>query len=79
MSIEAIKTVGLRSLGVLFVLAGAALLMPSPGLTEKRLKSREQAAASREPVATCLRPDARPEDCRHTARTERAATLAFKD
>jgi hypothetical protein len=45
MSIEVIKTFGLRALGILFVLAGAALLVPSLGATtDKRSKAHEHAA-----------------------------------
>jgi hypothetical protein len=44
MSIEVIKTFGLRGLGILFVLAGAALLVPSLGvMTDKRSKMHEHA------------------------------------
>jgi hypothetical protein len=68
MSVEMIKTVGLRSLGILFVLAGAALLVPSLAATEKRLKTREQEAALHAQLAACLRSDARPDDCRRAAR-----------
>lgn len=53
MSIEVIKTLGLRSLGILLVLAGAALLVPSLGATEKRLKTREQEAALYAQRAAC--------------------------
>jgi hypothetical protein len=64
MSIEVIKTVGLRTLGILFVLAGGALLIPSLGATEKRSKTREQEAALYAQLAACLRSDARPDECR---------------
>ncbi|MGA2397012.1 MAG: hypothetical protein ABSG30_02950 [Steroidobacteraceae bacterium] len=68
MSIEVIKTFGLRSLGILFVLAGGALLVPSLGaMTEKRSKTREQAATYHEQLAACLRSDARLDDCRRAA------------
>jgi hypothetical protein len=68
MSIEAIKTVGLRSLGILLVLAGAALLVPSLGATDKRLKTRAQEAALHAQITACQRSDARPEECRRAAR-----------
>jgi hypothetical protein len=64
MSIEVIKTVGLRTLGILFVLAGGALLIPSLGATEKRSKTREQEAALYAQLAACLRSDARLDECR---------------
>jgi hypothetical protein len=68
MRIEVIKTLGLRSLGILFVLAGGALLVPSLGaMTEKRSKAREQAATYHERLAACLRTEAPPDDCRHAA------------
>ena len=74
MSIEVIKTLGLRSLGILFVLAGAALLVPSLGaMTEKRSKAREHVATYREQLAACLRSDARLDDCRRAARMEHGA------
>ena len=63
MSIEVIKTFGLRALGILLVLSGAALLIPSLGATEKHLKTREQAAALHAPLAACLRSDTRPDKC----------------
>jgi hypothetical protein len=48
MSIEVIKTFSLRGLGILFVLAGAALLVPSLGIpTDKRAKTPEHAATPR--------------------------------
>ena len=68
MSIEVIKTIGLRSLGILLVLAGAALLIPSLGATEKRLKTQGQEAALHAQLAACLRSDARPDECRRAAR-----------
>ena len=44
MSIEVIKTFSLRALGILFVLAGAALLVPSLGaMTDMRSKAHEHA------------------------------------
>jgi hypothetical protein len=67
MSIEVIKTFGLRSLGILLVLAGAAILVPSLGATEKRSKMREQVAALHAQQITCQHPDARREDCRRDA------------
>jgi hypothetical protein len=48
-----IKTLGLRSLGILFVLAGAALLVPSLGASEKRSKTREPGAALHAQLAAC--------------------------
>ena len=68
MSIEVIKTFGLRSLGILLVLAGAALLVPSLGATEKRLKTREQHAALYAQLAACLRSDTRSDECRRAVR-----------
>jgi hypothetical protein len=68
MSIEVIKTVSLRCLGILLVLAGAALLLPSLGATEKRLKTRQQEAALYAQLAACLRSDAWPEECRRAVR-----------
>jgi hypothetical protein len=68
MTIEVIRTVGLRTLGILLVLAGAALLIPSFGATEKRSKSRAQEAASYSQLAACLRSDTRPDECRRAAR-----------
>lgn len=60
MSIEVIKTFGLRGLGILLVLAGGALLVPSLGaVTEKRSQASEQAATYHEQLAACLRSDAR--------------------
>jgi hypothetical protein len=68
MSIDVIKTLGLRALGILLVLAGAALLVPSLGATEKHSKSREQDAALHVQLAACLRANAPLEECRRTAR-----------
>jgi hypothetical protein len=74
MSIEVIKTFGLRGLGILFVLAGAALLVPSlDPMTGKRSKTREHVATYHEPPAACLPSDARREDCRRAARMEHGA------
>jgi hypothetical protein len=64
MSTEAIKTIGLRSLGILLVMAGAALLIPSMGATEKRT----QEAVLHAQLAACLSSDARLDECRRTAR-----------
>jgi hypothetical protein len=72
MSIEVIKTFGLRCLGILFVLAGAALLVPSLGvMTDKRSKAHEHAASYREQA--CQRSAARLDDCSRIARMEHAA------
>ena len=71
MSIEVIRTFGLRSLGILFVLAGGALLVPSLGaITDKRSKTHEQAATYREQLAACHRSDPRRDDCRRAGRME---------
>ncbi len=71
MRIEVIKTIGLRGLGILFVLAGGALLVPSLGaMTEKRSKAREQAATHYERLAACLRTGARSDDCRRAAQMQ---------
>jgi hypothetical protein len=67
MSVEVIKTIGLRSLGILLVLAGGALLVPSLGATEKHTKLREQVAASHAQLA-CLRTGTGPAECRGAAR-----------
>ncbi len=69
MSIEQIKTLGLRSLGILLVLAGAALLVPSLGATEKRSKPREQEVAFQAREAPCPHPESRLDECRRAART----------
>ena len=61
MSIEVIKTFGLRSLGILFVLAGAALLARTHGTRH-------------EPLPACQGSDARLDDCRHAARMEHGAS-----
>jgi hypothetical protein len=72
MSIEDLKTFCLRSLGILFVLAGGALLVPSLGaITDKRSKTREQAASYHEQA--CQRSNARLDDCRRAARVEHQA------
>jgi hypothetical protein len=72
MSIEVIKTFSLRGLGILFVLAGAALLVPSLGaMTDKRSKAHERSAAYREQA--CQRSDARLDDCARAARMEHGA------
>jgi hypothetical protein len=72
MSIEVVKTFGLRALGILFVLAGAALLVPSPGvMTEKRSKTHEHAATYHE--RACGGSDARLDDCSRAVRMEHAA------
>ncbi len=70
MSIELIKTIGLRSLGILLILAGGAILVPSLGATAKH--SWEQEVASHAQPA-CQRAEARPDDCRRPARAKSLA------
>jgi hypothetical protein len=71
MSIEVIKTFGLRGLGILFVLAGAALLVPSLGvMPDKRSKMREHTATYQGPA--CRRSAAGVDDCSRAARMEHA-------
>jgi hypothetical protein len=72
MSIEVIKTFGLRGLGILFVLAGAALLVPSLGaMTDKRSKAHEHAATYHE--RACRHSGARLDDCALAAPMEHGA------
>jgi hypothetical protein len=72
MSIEVIKTFGLRGLGILFVLAGAALLVPSLGaMTDKRSKAHERAATYHEQA--CRHSGARLDDCALAAPMEHGA------
>jgi hypothetical protein len=71
MSIEVIKTFGLRGLGILFVLAGAALLVPSLGvMTDKRSKTHERVATYHEQA--CRASGARLDECARAARMEHA-------
>jgi len=71
MSIEVIKTFGLRSLGILFVLAGAALLVPSLGAMTERLSKAREHVTHHERLAACPG-DARLDNCR-AARMEHGA------
>jgi len=68
MNIEVIRTIGLRIVGILLVLAGGALLVPSLGATEKRSKIRGQEAALHARQAACLPPDAWSEQCQRSLR-----------
>ena len=73
MSIEVIKALGLRSLGILFVLAGAALLVPSLGAMTERLSKAREHVTHHERLAACPGSDARLDDCRRAARIEHGA------
>jgi hypothetical protein len=72
MSIEVIKTFGLRGLGILFVLAGAALLVPSLGaMTDRRSKAHEHSPTYHEQA--CPHSGARLDDCARAAQIEHGA------
>jgi hypothetical protein len=72
MSIEVIKMFGLRGLGILFVLAGAALLVPSLGaMTDRRSKEHEHSPTYNEQA--CRHSGTQLDDCASAARMEHGA------